>query len=160
MENNIEYLDKVIGIIEKPYFKELGLYGVVDIYEQEYVFSKIYCDKISIDGNVIIDSENNERYLEDNEGGWLMNEYNGNESYYMNNCGFWNKSKYDINGNKIYFENSDGEWSKYEYDSNGNCLYYEYIGGWFKKEFDEKSYCIYWENSSGIILDTRRKDEK
>ncbi|MBC8147222.1 MAG: hypothetical protein H8E98_04480 [Bacteroidetes bacterium] len=36
---------------------------------------------------------------------------------------------YDKNGNQIYFENSDGYWEKREYDSNGNKIYYENSNG-------------------------------
>ncbi|MBC8147049.1 MAG: hypothetical protein H8E98_03590 [Bacteroidetes bacterium] len=36
---------------------------------------------------------------------------------------------YDKNGNQIYFENSDGYWEKREYDSNGNKIYFENSNG-------------------------------
>ena len=30
MKNSIEYLDKIVTILEPPYFKEMGYYGIRD----------------------------------------------------------------------------------------------------------------------------------
>ena len=64
----------------------------------------------------------------------------------------------DSNGNEIYFENSDGDWDKFEYDSNGNVIYYENsIGGWYKREYDSNGNEIYYEDFYGDIIDNRPK---
>ena len=57
---------------------------------------------------------------------------NGNEIYYEESYGFWNKSEYDSNGKEIYYENSYGFWNKSEYDSNGKEIYYENSHGYIK----------------------------
>ena len=49
----------------------------------------------------------------------------GNEIYFENSKGFWEKSEYDEKGNVIYFENSSGYWAKWEYDEKGNVIYFE-----------------------------------
>ena len=54
---------------------------------------------------------------------------NGNETYYEDSDGYWNKSEYDANGNRTYYESSDGQWYRYEYDANGNRTYYENSDG-------------------------------
>jgi hypothetical protein len=42
---------------------------------------------------------------------------NGNEIYYEESDGYWNKCEFDSNGNMIYFENSNGYWCKYIFNS-------------------------------------------
>ena len=83
---------------------------------------------------------------------------NGNEIYWEDSCGFWNKSEYDFNGNEIYYEESYGFWNKSEYDSNGKEIYYENsYGFWNKSEYDSNGKEIYYENSHGYIKDNRPK---
>ena len=66
----------------------------------------------------------------------------------------------DLNGNDIYWENSKGYWEKREYNSNNNRIYHENSDGyWEKSEFDSNSNEIYYENSSGEIIDNRPKTE-
>jgi hypothetical protein len=65
---------------------------------------------------------------------------------------------YDSNGNEIYYENSNGYWQKREYDSKGNKIYYEHSNGyWEKLEYDSNGNRIYYENSDGIIEDNHPK---
>jgi|688.fasta_scaffold231845_4 hypothetical protein len=70
MKNSIEYLDKVIGVIEKPYFYEMGLYGIRDRVEQEYVLCGVYGFTINIFGKTIYDSNGKMIYLEYGDGEW------------------------------------------------------------------------------------------
>ena len=55
---------------------------------------------------------------------------NGNETYYENSNGFWNKRERDAKGNETYYEDSNVFWCKYEYDANGNETYYEDSNGY------------------------------
>jgi hypothetical protein len=64
----------------------------------------------------------------------------------------------DSNGNEIYYEDPDGFWEKREYDSNGKQIYLENsFGFWEKIEFDSKGKAIYLENSKGVVDDNRPK---
>lgn len=84
----------------------------------------------------------------------------GNEIYYEDYDGYWNRNEYDLNGNLIYFENSLGEWKKWEFDSNGNKIYYENSNGfWEKYEYDSEGNVIYYEDYYGEIYDDRPKDD-
>jgi|688.fasta_scaffold679391_1 hypothetical protein len=95
MKNSKEYLDKIVSIIEIPYFKELGYYGIKDIHEREYVFKQIYGFEITlITGRFIGDS---------------IYDINGNRLYYEHNSGEWCKREFDSNDNCIYYENSNGK---------------------------------------------------
>jgi hypothetical protein len=91
MKNSKEYLDKIINIIEKPYFLEMGYYGIDDIEEWEYVIRNIFGDDITMFNklSVLFDSNNKILYFEESDG-------------------YWYKREYDINGDEIYFENSNG----------------------------------------------------
>ena len=83
---------------------------------------------------------------------------NGNEIYYENSDGSWEKREWDSNGNRIYYENSNGYWSRREYDSNGNVIYWENSNGfWEKREWDSNGKEIYFEDSDGIVTDKRPK---
>jgi|LakMenEpi03Aug12_release.lakeMendotaPanAssembly.Ray.scaffolds.fasta_scaffold272491_2 hypothetical protein len=104
MKNSIEYLDKIVNILEKPYFLEMRNYGVDELDEQEYVLSRVYGFDIKIYESSIIQS-GKEIYFESN-GNWILYEYNSN-------------------GDTIYCKNSDGDWYKYEYDEWGHSIYYE-----------------------------------
>ena len=150
MKNSIEYLDKIVKILEKPYFKEFELYGIDESYEMEYVLRKIYGFEIRIVGSGILDSSTNKRiYHEYRNGEWYKIEYdtNGNLIYVVDGDGSW--VEYDTNGNIIYNERSDGYWVKREYDSDCNEIYYENSNG---QIIDNE---IYYENSNGQIIDNR-----
>ena len=53
----------------------------------------------------------------------------GNQTYFENSSGYWDRLKYDEDGNETYYENSDGYWSRLEYDKNGKQTYLENIYG-------------------------------
>jgi hypothetical protein len=66
----------------------------------------------------------------------------------------------DKSGNQIYFEDSDGYWDKCEYDSEGNDIWHENSAGyWYKWEYDSEGNEIYYEDSRGEIIDNRPKDD-
>ena len=66
---------------------------------------------------------------------------------------------YDEKGNQIYFEDSNGYWDKWEYDEKGNEIYFENSSGnWAKWEYDKKGNRIYSEDSDGEIIDKRVKE--
>jgi hypothetical protein len=111
MKNSIEYLDKIIKILEPPYFYEMGLYGIDESYEMEYVMSKVFGIDIRIGycGSTIYKNQS--------------------QLYYESIFGNWKRKEYDSNGNNIYSEYSTGEWYKSEYDLNGNRTYYENSNG-------------------------------
>jgi hypothetical protein len=84
----------------------------------------------------------------------------GNEIYYEDSTGYWEKCEYDSDGECIYHEDSDGDWERFEHDSNGNKIYYENSNGfWVKREYDSEGNVIYYEDSYGEIYDDRPKDE-
>ena len=89
---------------------------------------------------------------------FIINDKNGNETYYETSSGFWIKREYDVNGNEIYYEASRGYWCKTKYNEKGNEIYYETSTGfWYKKEYDENGDVIYYETSKGKIEDNRIK---
>ncbi len=101
----------------------------------------------------IKDTNGNETYYEDSTGYWQKREYdsNGNETSHEDSTGYWRKREYDSNGNETYFENSDGYWCKWEYDSKGNKTYYEDSKGyWERREYDAKGNKTYCENNHGL----------
>ena len=86
----------------------------------------------------------------------VINDKNGNRTYYEDSGGFWYKHEFDKDSNRTYYEDSGGYWYKKEYDENGNRTYYENSGGfWFKREYDKNCKETYFENSYGLIKDKR-----
>jgi YD repeat-containing protein len=115
-DRHYRMLDKISEYVQLPYFESMEGLTIYDKDDQLYIMKKILGNDIYIRGDVIrID--------------------NGNEIYYEDSVGFWQKREYDDKGNLIYIEDSDGYWEKYEYDDNGNY--------------------IYWEDSDGRIIDNR-----
>ena len=49
----------------------------------------------------------------------------GNETYYENSDGYWERCERDDNGNETYFENSSDYWYRYKRDANGYVTYFE-----------------------------------
>jgi hypothetical protein len=94
---------------------------------------------------------------------FLIKDSKGNEIYYEDSEGFWQKQEYDSEGKEIYFENSEGYWRKQEYNSEGKEIYFEDFedseGFWQKREYDSEGKEIYFEDSDGIIVDNRPKTE-
>ena len=83
---------------------------------------------------------------------------NGNEIYYEDSYGRWEKQEFDANGKLIYFEYSNGYWCKREYNDKGNLIYSENSNRyWIKREYDDNGYTIYYEDSKGKITDNRPK---
>jgi len=94
-KNSKKYLNKVIGIIDKPYFREMENYGIRDINDQVYILSGVFGFDISIGGfgTTIYDSEDNKIYFESSVDYWWKREYdeNGNSIYYQDSTGYLRK---------------------------------------------------------------------
>ena len=83
---------------------------------------------------------------------------NGNQIYFEDLDGNWEKWEFDSQGNAIYHEDSNKYWAKRGYDSQGNLNYFEYSNGyWEKCEWDSQGNQIYFEDSNGKIKDYRPK---
>ena len=104
-----KYIDYIVNDIELPYLKSLNQYGLKQ-EECELVLSKVYNQPVTIKGNDVYDT-------------------NDNNIYYETSTGFWKKYEYDTNENEIYREDSYGFWIKKEYDANGNIIYSENSNG-------------------------------
>ena len=127
----IKYIEYIVNDIEKPFFiNMIDHYGLKQD-EMNMVLSKVYDQPVTIEDNYVYDDQGNQIYYEDSDGYWEKYKYNtnGNEIYRENSNGYWFKREFDTNGNKIYYENSNGSWVKREYDTNGNLLYYENSDG-------------------------------
>jgi len=116
MKNSKKYLDKIVDILEKPYNKELGLYGVHYIRDKEYILSKIYGEGVKIipltnltTFEVLIN--NLSVYIEHENGRWFGTKYNskGLEIYSMDSTGYWIEYEYDENDRVISKKYVDGE---------------------------------------------------
>ena len=84
----------------------------------------------------------------------------GNQTYYENSTGYWQKWQYNERGNMIYCEYSNGYWVKYQYNERGNETYYEdSTGYWWKRQYDDRGNEIYTEDSNGTIVDKRPKQK-
>jgi YD repeat-containing protein len=107
----------------------------------------------------IADANGNQTYFENSSGYWdrLKYDENGNQTYYENSDGFWSRCEYDEKGNQTYYENSNGFWYRYEYDKNGKVTYYENSNDfWSRREYDENGNRTYYENSDGLKEGTKR----
>jgi hypothetical protein len=122
----IKYINYIVDDIELPYIKYLEQYGLKQ-EEYEMVLSKVFKVPVSITGNNVYDTNDNEIYYETSDGYWIKYEYDNqrNITYYENSTGYWVKKEYDDNDNEIYQEYSNGSWIKYEYDDNDIEIYYE-----------------------------------
>lgn len=66
------------------------------------------------------DTDHNFKY-----GPFLIFDDYGNETYYEDSTGYWEKREFDDDNNKIYYEDSTGFWVKRKFDINNNETYYE-----------------------------------
>ena len=60
---------------------------------------------------------------------FIINDDNGNELYYEDSDGAWNRCEFNDNGNELYYETSDGYWNRFEYDDDGSVTYREDSNG-------------------------------
>ena len=166
-----KYYDKIVSILEPPYFQILESIGIPK-NQYETILSRIFDQPVTV-GDWFIKDMNGKRvyeelksgywekreydengniiYIEKSDGSWVKREYDkyGNETYSENSNGFWVKSLYDFDL-LIYFEKSDGFWEKREYDNDGNEIYSEDSNGfWVKSLYDDNGNEIYYENSNG-----------
>ena len=131
-----KYYDKIVSILEPPYYQNLESMGIPK-NQWERIFFMIFNQIVYINSEYIMNNNGDEIYYEDSDGYWYKFELdeNGNEIYHEDSKGYWCKTDYDENDNRIYYENSEGYWKKYEYNENGNE--------------------IYFEDSDGVIIDKR-----
>ena len=67
----MDYYDKIISLIEPPYFKNLESMGI-DRDHYNVIFERIYNEKITILGDKsILDDNGNRIYYENSNGNWL-----------------------------------------------------------------------------------------
>jgi hypothetical protein len=125
-----DYYDKIVNILEVPYFQNLETMGI-DEDHYKLIFEKLFNQPVSVGNYDVLNSNRKELYFETSDGYWRKTEYdiNGKIIYHENSEGFWVKREYDDNGNVIYLENSEGYWVKWEYDDNGNEIYFENSNG-------------------------------
>jgi len=120
----MDHYNKIISILDKPYFKNLESMGIDKDHYNE-IFKRIYNETVTISNREISNGINEERYISSESGRTLYNEISN---------GGWYRYEYDNNGNKLYIENSEGYWEKRDYDWNGNIIYHETSEGyWFKR---------------------------
>jgi hypothetical protein len=127
----MDYYDKIVGILDRPYFKNLNSIGIDEVYYSE-ILDRIYKEPVTIE----IDYELNTKdifnkkglllYYELDNNQWRIFEYGSNEKiiYHEDSDGYWVRREYNSNGKEIYFENSNGYWIRREFDDNGNLTYY------------------------------------
>ncbi len=131
------YINYIVNDIEAPYFINMKDNYGLSPDEYELILSKVYDQPVTIEGRNVYNT-------------------NGNQIYYEDSNGFWEKWEFDANGKVIYYENSKGYWFKYEYDNDGNNIYYEDSNGfWSKRVYNTNGKVIYRENSNGVIIDNR-----
>jgi hypothetical protein len=155
INESVDYYDKIISLLEKPYFQNLITMGIPE-EQWEKIFSKLYGEPVQLSENSdsyeIFNDKGNIIYYENSEGYWVKREFNKNGKviYFEDSKGYWWKREYNDNGKPIYYENSEGYWYKKEYDNNGNRIYYgDSEGEWSKREYDENNDIIYREDSDG-----------
>jgi hypothetical protein len=137
------FINRVIEVLELPYFKSLDSMGIDDKDLIQDIFNTIYNDNVDID-------------YDDDYDDYNIYNSNGKRVYYEDPNGFWTKREYDENGNRIYYEDSRGYWIKSEFNHNGNLIYRENSNGyWVKREFDHNGNMLYFEDSDGVIKDNR-----
>jgi hypothetical protein len=145
INESVDYYDKIVNILEPPYFKNLITIGISED-QWDDVLSKVYGESVKH-----VDYDGTRFNLHNEMGYRIYGEVIG---------GRWVKYGYDINGNNTYYENSDGEWEKWEYDSDDNQLYFENsYGYWEKQEFNKYGNRVYFENSvEGVVIDKRNNN--
>ena len=81
----------------------------------------------------------------------------GNQTYFENSDGYWERYERDDSGNPTYYEDSYKSWKKWERDADGGVLYYEDSDGcWDRYERDANGGETYYENSYGTKEGTPR----
>ncbi len=74
----------------------------------------------------------------------------GDETYYENSEGFWQRCERDAKREETYFEDSDGYCERYERDADGNVTYFEDSDDlWYRCEYDANGDESYYEDSRG-----------
>ena len=85
----------------------------------------------------------------------------GNQTYYENSDGYWERFERDDNGYVTYHEDSDSYWEKYERDAKGRPTYHEDSNGfWCRWERDANGDVDYYEDSTGVKKGTPKSAKK
>ena len=85
----------------------------------------------------------------------------GNQTYYENSDGYWEKWERDDNGCQTYCENCEGYWRRSKRDAEGNETYCEDSNGfWQKKEYDYNGRLTYFEDSKGVKRGTPKSTDQ
>ena len=85
----MDHYDKIVNILDRPYFKNLETMGISDIHYEE-IFKRLYNETISIYDKCTIVNKNRKTL------------------YYESNIGDWYRYEYDENGERLYYEDSNG----------------------------------------------------
>ena len=101
----MDHYDKIVEILDRPYFKNLESMGIDKEHYNE-IFKRIFNETVTISNRDIYNENGKTLYYESYQGEWLRREYNDN-------------------GIIIFYVNSFGEWYKNEYDEDGNIIYYQ-----------------------------------
>jgi len=107
----MDYYDKIVSILDIPYFKNLNSIGIDEVHYNE-IFDRVYKEPVTIE----IDYESNTKDIF-NKKGLLL--------YYETSNGYWVRREYNENGKTLYYVNSEGLWIKQEFDDNGGIIYRE-----------------------------------
>ena len=109
MKNQKEYLDKIISIIQPPYFYELEtIFGITNIDEQRYIFKSIFGDGITMGKYIYYNKIYNDKKLD------IYRERTTDR--------YWNKNEYNDYGYLSSYEDKEG-CDKIEYDSKGTQIW-------------------------------------
>ena len=82
----------------------------------------------------------------------------GNETYYEDSSGYWEKYEWDDNGRAIDYEDSSGYWERYKRDAEGRPTYHENSDDyWQKWERDANGDVYYYEDSTGVKKGTTQR---
>ena len=99
----MEYYNKIVSILDKPYIKNLISIGVTEEHYEE-IFRRIFNVGIKVKYRLINKEIRNEDgyliYFEDSDGEWMEQDFNddGKILYYENSNGYQRIYKYDEDG--------------------------------------------------------------
>ena len=98
INESVDYYDKIIPLLEKPYFQNLISMGIPE-EQWEKIFSKLYGEPVQL-------IETSDSYRLTKENGQML--------YFENSYGNWYRYESNKNGGVSYSENKDGNWYRKE----------------------------------------------
>ena len=105
----MEYYNKILSLLEKPYFRNLNSIGIYN-KQWEEILTKVFDQPI--------------KFRVARYGMEILND-NHKRIYYEQSDGKWEEWKYDDNDNQVYYEDSYGSWVIKEYDEYGYLIFYD-----------------------------------